>query len=375
MRVLLINYELPPLGGGAGVASEQIALQMAALGHQVTILTSAHRSLPRRERRGGVEIRRIRTLRRGLDRSNLLEIGLFMASACFWALFHPKAETPDAVVAFFGIPGGPPALLLSLRHRIPYVVSLRGGDVPGLSSRIRLYHRVMRPLTLLVWRRAARVIANSRHAAQLARATAPETVIELVPNGVDSEAFAPIDAVRPGEGVRMLYVGRLTRGEKGLDVLLRAVAELSGESGPHLEIHGDGHDRVELEALVRSLGLAHQVSFHGWADRAALPAIYRGADLFTIASREEGMPNVVLEAMASGLPVVGTAIAGIEDLVVDGITGRLVPSEDPAAFAAAVRELAADPELRREMGRAGRRRVEADFTWRRVAEAYLRELG
>ncbi len=375
MRVLLINYELPPLGGGAGVASEQIAVQMAALGHQVTILTSAHRTLPRRERRGGFEIRRIRTLRRGLDRSNLLEIGLFMASACLWALFHSKKERPDGVVAFFGIPGGPPALLLQLRHRIPYVVSLRGGDVPGLSSRIQLYHRALRPLILLVWRRAARVFANSRYAAQLARAAAPDIAIDLVPNGVDSETFAPNGDARTGKAVRMLYVGRLTRGEKGLDVLLRAVAELSGESGPHLEVHGDGHDRDELEALVRSLGRERQVSFHGWAARAAWPASYRGADLFTIASREEGMPNVVLEAMASGLPVVGTAIAGIEDLVVDGVTGRLVPSEDPAAFAAAVRELAADPALRREMGRAGRRRVEADFTWRRVAEAYLRELG
>jgi glycosyltransferase involved in cell wall biosynthesis len=117
------------------------------------------------------------------------------------------------------------------------------------------------------------------------------------------------------------------------------------------------------------------VCFLGWQEKEQMVADYQNANLFVNPSRDEGMPNVVLEAMASGLPIVATRIAGSEELVVPGETGLLVPPEDVAAVHAALRELIPDAALRRKMGAAARRRVEQHYTWRSVAKLNLELLG
>ena len=138
-----------------------------------------------------------------------------------------------------------------------------------------------------------------------------------------------------------------------------------------LEIIGDGDQRPALTVGSRALGLAPKITFAGWCDRAAIAERYRQADLFVFPSRDEGMPNVVLEAMASGLPIVATAIAGNEELVREGVNGHLVPPDDAAALAAALARLIEQPDTRRAMGRASREIVEREYTWARVAACYL----
>ena len=107
------------------------------------------------------------------------------------------------------------------------------------------------------------------------------------------------------------------------------------------------------------------------AEGAVIAERYRQADLFVFPSRDEGMPNVVLEAMASGLPIVATAIAGSEELVREGENGHLIPPEDAAAMTTAIAHLLSQPATRRAMGEASRRRIEQEYTWARVAAGYL----
>jgi glycosyltransferase involved in cell wall biosynthesis len=209
----------------------------------------------------------------------------------------------------------------------------------------------------------------------LARRFAPELDIAVIPNGVDSATFHPRQvgeaSARP---VRLLFVGRVVF-QKGLDVLLAALAQLAPGNDWHLEIIGDGDPRPALEAEAARLGLAGRITFAGWQRRAEIAERYRAADVFVFPSRDEGMPNVVLEAMASGLPIVATAIAGNEELVRDGENGFLIRPDDAAALAAALGRILADNARREAMGRASRARIEAEYTWPRAAASYLRWLA
>ncbi|HEX7766452.1 MAG TPA: glycosyltransferase family 4 protein, partial [Nitrospira sp.] len=172
--LLLINYEFPPLGGGAGTATLNIARELARLGADVTVLTSAFRGLPRDEYLHGYRVIRVPTLRRRKDRCSIFEMIVFMMSAAFFSIPIARATGAQTTIAFFGIPCGPIAYLLKLVLRIPYIVSLRGGDVPGyLGQELAFFHRITAPITRLVWRNAAHVVANSEGLQRLAYQSAP----------------------------------------------------------------------------------------------------------------------------------------------------------------------------------------------------------
>jgi glycosyltransferase involved in cell wall biosynthesis len=135
-------------------------------------------------------------------------------------------------------------------------------------------------------------------------------------------------------------------------------------------VAGDGPELPKLRSKIRERGLDERVRFLGWKQARDLELEYANANLFLFPSRDEGMPNAVLEAMASGLPVIATRIAGNEELVIDGVTGALVPVENTEALEQALRRLLEDGNQRERMGRAGRERVDRDYAWQRAANLY-----
>jgi len=174
---------------------------------------------------------------------------------------------------------------------------------------------------------------------------------------------------------RLLFVGRVVY-QKGLDLLLEALGSV--QSSPwQLTIVGDGSQRKLLMAQAEHLGISERIRFLGWLDSAQLLPEYQQANLFVFPSRHEGMPNAILEAMACGLPVIASKIAGNEELVVPASettcgTGILVPPEDVDALRVALQTVLKDANLRMVMGGAARQRVEQAYTWRRVAEQYMK---
>ncbi len=376
MRLLLINYEYPPLGGGAGNATAHIARELGKTGVDVTVLTSAFRGLPREERLGNVRIVRCRTLRRREDRSNPLEMLAFMISACFRVLGLTRRWRPDACIAFFGIPCGPVALLLKWCRCVPYIVSLRGGDVPGFDpDRLGTYHAVTGWLIRFVWRRAAAVVANSDGLRELAQSAAPDVSVSVIPNGVDTEQFHPPPEPRSADGpVRLLFVGRLVH-QKGVDVLLNALATLRPDHDLTLTIAGDGPDRSTLAQQASELGLTDRVEFLGWVARPDLPDLYRSADVFVLPSRDEGMANSLLEAMATGLPVIVTSVPGCAELVPDGTAGTVVAPDAVEPLVTALTRLFDDAPLRRQQGDAARDVVVVSYGWQGTASAYQAMCG
>lgn len=190
----------------------------------------------------------------------------------------------------------------------------------------------------------------------------------VIPNGVDPADFAA--AFAPGEARRALGIaeGALVAGMvsrpsrlKGADILIRAAAAIRPQ-WPSLRIVLFGASREEpgMRRLAAGLGVADIVLFAGF--RADARRLLGGFDLSVVSSRHESLPYAILEAMACGLPVVGARVGGIPEAVDDGVTGLLFPSEDVPALAAALSKLLGDPEKRRAMGAAGRRRVESHFS-------------
>lgn len=368
MRILILNSEYPPIGGGAGNASAHIAQDLVAQGQEVTVLTSTFARLPREEIRDGVRIIRLPSLRRRADRSSALEQLIFMLVAIPWGFAWVLKLDPQIVLAFFGAPGGVAAWAWSFFRRLPYVVCLRGGDVPGFRPYdFGLFHRLLGPLLRMVWRRAAAVVANSRGLRELGVAFEPRVPIRVIPNGVEVAKFQ-VDQ-RDWQPARMLFVGRLVY-QKGLDLLLNALADLI-DIPWQLSIVGDGPRKDWLWERAADLGLVGRINFEGWQARESLRQYFREANLFVYPSRHEGMPNALLEAMAGGLPAIATRIAGNEELVKEGKTGLLIPPDDVEALRNALQNLLSDAALRESMGKAALQRARTKHSWKDISDRYL----
>ena len=224
MKILILNSEYPPIGGGAGNATANIARLFAERGDEVLVLTSLHGNLPKEELCNGVRLLRGPTVRRHADRSTALEQVSFIVGASFRSLALLREFKPDVTLAFFGLPSGAIGWLLKAVAGIPYVVSLRGGDVPGFRPYdFWLYHRIAVPWLRIIWHGAAAVVANSQGLYAMAKAFDARTEISIVPNGVDSEEF-PLP-VRQWSPPRVLSVGRVVY-QKGYDIAIRALAGL-----------------------------------------------------------------------------------------------------------------------------------------------------
>lgn len=367
MKILFINSEYPPIGAGAGNASANLARRLVRMGNEVVVVTAALAGLDEDETRDGVRILRGPSARKRADRSTALEQMIFIVGAAYRCLRLMSTFRPDVVLAFFGLPSGAVAWMLRDTFGIPYVVSLRGGDVPGFRPYdFWLYHRIAVPLLRVIWHEASAVVANSSGLRDLANAFDAKIDIAVVPNGVDVQGTLP--EARAWSPPQILSVGRIVH-QKGFDLALQALSGLT-EIRWDWRVAGDGPQLPMMRQLVQDGGLHSRVHFLGWLKADELQREYANANLFVFPSRHEGMPNAVLEAMGSGLPVIATRIAGNEELVANGETGLLVPVEDVPALEQALQQLLTDSERCERMGDAARRRVEQFFGWQRAADQY-----
>jgi glycosyltransferase involved in cell wall biosynthesis len=367
MKILVLNSEYPPVGAGAGNASANIARRLVEAGDEVVVVTAAYDALAHEESLDGVRILRGPASRRRQDRSTAMEQVAFILGASIRCLSLLREFRPDVVLAFFGLPSGAVAWLLKRIYGIPYVVSLRGGDVPGFRPYdFWLYHRIAVPFLRVIWHAASGVVANSAGLRELAREFDSGVNIAVIPNGVDEARFW--NAERTWSEPRILSVGRVVH-QKGLDV---AVAALAGLRNLKWEwrVAGDGPQLAYLREVVRREGLQDRVWLLGWTDMQALTGEYQAASVFLFPSRHEGMPNALLEAMASGLPAIASRIAGNEELVLPGETGLLVPADDQVSLREALRAVLVDPSQRERMGRAAHKRAAANYGWVSTARQY-----
>jgi glycosyltransferase involved in cell wall biosynthesis len=196
----------------------------------------------------------------------------------------------------------------------------------------------------------------------------PEKQMNLIPNGVDLGHFFPPEIESCSLHPVVLHIGRLVK-DKDQATLISAFCRIAGEfPAAELWIVGDGPLRQKLGRMARESFCADRIRM--MPGQADIGPLLRRAEVFVLGSLRESLPNVVLEAMASGLPVVATQVGGLPEAVESGKTGLLVPPSSPQAMANALRSLLADPERRADFGRAGRRKAEAEFSLQRMVGGY-----
>jgi len=280
----------------------------------------------------------------------------------------------DAVHAHWLVPNGWIVSAPAARAATPLVVSLHGSDMT-VAERARPLHPQ--------WRRAlGRIGALTAPSDDLRlraeRLGANPATASTIHYGVDTEAFAPraVDpSVRsrlgaPEGGLLIVAVGRLVE-KKGFRYLIEAVSRVERV---HLAIVGEGDLRSELERIA--MQSAASVTLPGELDRGGVADAIAAADIFAVPSvvdssgNVDGLPNTLLEALSSGRPVVASAIAGIPEVVTDGVNGLLVPEKDVAALARALSELRDDVELRARLGSEARGRAVRELGWNVTAEAF-----
>ncbi len=367
-RVLILNYEYPPLGGGAANALYYLLEELASAGGvEVDLVTSSAS--------GQEEVSLVS------DSIRVHKLAIKKASLHYWTqreiLGYCLKATPyinklmsknhyDICHAFFALPCG--AMAYRLRKKMPYMVSLRGSDVPGFNQRLDWMTGFMRPVFKRVLRDASGIQANSEGLRQLAYETSAGADIEIIHNGVDCRQFSPDDARVRGSEYRIICVSRLI-GRKGIDDLITALPNIKSEIGSvKLTIVGDGNMKESLQALAESKGVASDITWLGYVDHDDLPGLYGAADLFVLPSYFEGMSNALLEAMASGLPVVVTNTGGTDELV-DG-NGLVIEAGDQDGLARAVIEILTDEKKRQVFSKRSRENA-IKFSWENVARTYM----
>lgn len=368
MKILMVNYEFPPIGGGAGQAHQNLLREYANMeGLEVDVLTSGlGKELQQEKFAEHITLYKIGLRKKNLHywRKTEVLIWLYKARREYDTLIQNNQY--DLVHAFFGFPSG--WLCYQSRKQLPYIISLRGSDVPGYNERLGWDYIVLAGLFRRIWRGASCVVANSRGLQELAQQFMPDLHIQVIPNGIDTEKFYPAENFELTKPLKILTVGRLIR-RKRIDLLIEAIAELNtSDLTAELSIAGEGNLKEELQTLAKNLGLAEQVHFLGNAPSEKIPAVYRNHHLFVMASLHEGMSNAMLEAMASGLPIVTSPCEGVEELIDDN--GIIIRPPTKEAFAEAIGKLVQDKNARGEMSAAARQKAET-FTWKTAAAQYL----
>ena len=327
-----------------------------------------HARTPRAERRNGIEVVHPRFLLAP-------KVGMTAAPLALAAAALPAARQMiregfdfDLIDAHYFYPDGVAAALLAGWLDKPLVITARGSDLTLVGR-----HAVPRAWMRWAAGRASACAGVSRSLVDILETWGvPRHKLHVLRNGVDLERFAPRPAqaarraVGAGSGAVLLMVGHLVE-LKGHAVVIDAMPTLlATHPGLELLIVGDGPERPRLEAQVQRLGLAANVRFEGAVANEALADWYSAADLLVLASSREGWPNVLLEAMACGTPVVATRCGGVPEIVTSPDAGSLIDERDPAAVARAILDQL-HARIPRERVRAWAER----FSWKATSDAQV----
>ncbi len=347
MKILVLCYEYPPVGGGGGRVAASVAEGLATRGHDVKVVSSGLRHLPRRAVSGGVEVLRPESFRKREDTCSVPEMAFYLATSFLPAWRLCRRWKPDVIHAHFVVPTGALALALHWITGIPYVLTAHLGDVPGgVPEQTDSLFRALGPFIRPIWKHAAAVTAVSGFVAALARKNC-DTQATVILNGVPM--LPRPAAIALDTPPRIVMLGRLSVQKNPL-LAIRSLALLQGIPW-HLEIIGEGPLADDVRRLIETHSLSTRVTFSGWLDAQTVSQRLASSDILLMTSTSEGLPMAAIEAMRHGLAIVGSRIDGLSDVISEGENG-LFCDLTPESFAAALRSLLETPERLRAMRQA-----------------------
>ena len=366
MKILFLNYEYPPLGGGAGNATYYILKEFSKIPDlKVDLVTSSLNESRIEKISGNVTIHYLDIGKKGnLHFQTNFNLLAYSWKAYFYCKKLIKKEKFDLTLAFFGIPCGYIAMKLGL----PYIVSLRGSDVPFYNERFKWPDRlVFRRLSRIIWSKAKYVVALSNDLVQLARETSETQKISVIYNGINVEEFHPdVEKNNQEKTFNILFIGRLIA-RKGLIYLLEALQQITVKYPQvKLLVAGDGPMKMEYENYVKSNRLDEKVEFLGIVEHKFIPELCQKAHVFVLPSLNEALGNVTQEALASGLPLITTRTGAAE--LIDG-NGFVVEKKSSQEIAEALKKILEDENLRKSFSARSRELAEG-MSWENTANKY-----
>ncbi len=367
MRILLLTYELPPIGGGGGRVALDIAEGLVEHGHEIVIITSHLHGLAKNEIRNGIRIIRVSSMRREAFRAGFLTMGMYILVG-FWAGVRLTGSwRPDIIHVHFAVPTGVLAWFLSRIRKIPYVLTAHLGDVPGgAPEKTGRWFRWVFPFTRPIWRDAAKVVAVSEFTRQLALRYYP-VEIDVIHNGVDLTALNPGE-IKVQSPPRIIFAGRFMKQKNPLRIVktLASLQDIPWEC----VLLGDGPLRQEIEREISNHDMQNRFILPGWVSPEEVIEWFRKSDILFMPSLSEGLPVVGVQALAMGLAMVVSRIGGFIDLVDDGVNGFLV-TEKEISFHTYLSELIANKDYQKlhEFRKASLRKAE-QFNLPHVVDQY-----
>lgn len=366
MRILVVTYEFPPVGGGGGSVARDISLELSRRGHQVRVLTSHYKGLARQENLQNVQINRVFAARRMLYKADLLTMMVFVFSGLIQGSRMVRWWKPDLIHVHFAVPSGPVAWFLSRVEGIPYVLTAHLGDVPGgVPEKTNRWFRWVYPFSPPIWKDAASVTAVSEYTRQLAAQSYPVD-IRVIPNGVN------LDQIHPGEIVshappQIFFAGRFAEQKNPLQVV-RTLISLRDLNWCCV-MAGDGPLRTEIEIAIQKSGLSDRFRLPGWITPEEVIQHMSKSDILFMPSRSEGLPVVGVQSLAMGLCIVSSKIGGMLDVIDHGRNGYLIDPDEPEGYQAALSELLSTPSRLTEFRRASLEKAR-EFDIQHVVASY-----
>ncbi|MCL4267983.1 MAG: glycosyltransferase family 4 protein [Anaerolineales bacterium] len=341
MRILTLIHEFPPIGGGGGRAAYDICCELAARGHDVTVLTAHMDGLPLDEKQDGFRLVRIPSKRTEAFTASF-ETMLSFDLAGLWAgLALIRRFRPDIIHTHFAVPAGALAYALSLLTGIPYILTAHLGDVPGgVPEKTARWFRWLKPFTKPIWKRAKQVVAVSEFTRQLALAHYPVD-IRVIPNGADFTHLVT-ERIEVNRIPRIVFAGRFVSQKNPLAIVrvLSALNDLDWTCS----MLGDGPMFEEVKAEIEKLGMSERFHLTGWVTPADVLKEFSQSDILFMPSLSEGLPVVGVDALVKGLAIVASNIGGFLDLVEPEENGYLIEIQDEAGFSSALRDLLSNRE-------------------------------
>lgn len=374
LRILVFNYEYPPIGGGGGVICRDISEELARQGHFVTVITSLFQNLKQKEIVNGVEVQRVKVVnRKKQDVASLPSMLSYVPSAINAAkqlLFKKKY---DIINTHFAIPTGPAGNHISSTFKIPNVLSIHGGDIYDPSKSLSPHKTpLLKCVVKHVLKKADRVVAQSSDTKMNAlNFYNLKREIDIIPLAIKPNQSKSIN-VSSGfsdNKIVLCTIGRLVK-RKNLVELLEIFGSIKNEIPARLVIIGDGPEYSNLKGLCEQLKINNDVQFTGRISDDEKFKYLSASDVYVSTAMHEGFGIVFLEAMEFGLPVVCYNKGGQVDFLKDGITGLMLKLGDKENFKKRLIELLNNKELMKKIGDENKSYVQ-NFYIESIANKYL----
>jgi glycosyltransferase involved in cell wall biosynthesis len=353
MKILMFNYEYPPLGGGGGVFNKQLAEKLVEKGHKITVITSNYNSQKTRETVEGVNVIRVPVLLRSdQNAAGLLSMLSYFPTSLVAGHKQLSKGHYDLIHTMFAIPSAPSALALSKYFKIPHILSLLGGDIYDPSKKLSPHK------TPLLHATVKRMMEGSDKVVALSNDIKSRAVeyyniakkLELIHLGIPAPENVSVNRAEFGfseDDILLVTVGRLVA-RKGLNNLIEIIKSL-GNKNLKLVVIGDGPEKNGLQEQANDLGLQSHIRFMGYVNDTMKFKLLSVSDIYASTSNHEGFGIVFLEAMAAGLPVICYNKGGQSDFLKDEQTGYLVEHGDKELFRDRLKELCEEKMLREKI--------------------------